>query len=78
MPEIFPTYAISAASSLCVMINWLSNFLVSLLFDTTLASIAPYSFLPFAVISFFLALIMYGILPETKGKSLEEVVNMLK
>lgn len=78
LPEIFPTYAISPASSISVMVNWGSNFVVSLVFETVLASIAPYSFLPFAAASFVLGLIIYFMLPETKGKSLDEVVSMLQ
>lgn len=78
LPEIFPTYAVGAASSVCVATNWLSNFLVSLAFDPMFKAIGSYTFLPFAGISLLLGFMMAAMLPETKGRSLEEIVQILQ
>jgi SP family facilitated glucose transporter-like MFS transporter 1 len=78
LPELFPTYAIGPAASICVTVNWLSNFLVSLLFKPLFSAMGPYAFLPFSVLTFALTAITFMMLPETKGRSLDEIVALLQ
>jgi sugar porter (SP) family MFS transporter len=77
MPEIFPTYAIASAASVGVTLNWVSNVAVSYAFEPVYELIGAWTFLIFAVFSFILGVIMYIILPETKGKSIDEVAETL-
>ncbi|KAI8987227.1 general substrate transporter [Pilobolus umbonatus] len=75
--ECFPTYAVGAASSACLAINWLCNFVIGLIFPTLLAACGPYVFLIFAglsLIAFFFILIF---IPETKRKTIDEIGRQL-
>ncbi|MFF2809093.1 sugar porter family MFS transporter [Streptomyces sp. NPDC058000] len=74
LPELFPLRIRAAAVSLCVLFNWLFNMLVSLLFPTLLKALgAGVNFLFFAVTTFLAFLFVGTTLPETKGRSLEEI-----
>jgi hypothetical protein len=70
-------YNLSLAS-IGVMVNWLANFLVSLLFPEIAKLLGEFTFLPFAALTFLFAVITWFILPETKGKSVEEVTRLLQ
>ncbi len=60
-------------------VNWLANLSVGLLFPLIAeSSIGDYSFVPFAVITLVLLILLYVYLPETKGKTPEQVANMLR
>ncbi|KAI7873173.1 uncharacterized protein EV154DRAFT_570349 [Mucor mucedo] len=75
--ESFPTYAVGAASSACLAINWLFNFVIGLIFPTLLAACGPYVFLIFAGLSLFVFLFVLAFIPETKQKSLDEIGRQL-
>lgn len=77
MAELFPTYAVSAATSIATMINWLGSFAVALLFEIIIQHLGHYTFLPFAATTLLFAMVIYARLPETKGKSLDQIVRML-
>lgn len=71
--ECFPTYAVGAASSACLAINWLCNFIIGLIFPTLLAACGPYVFLIFAglcLIAFFFVLFF---IHETKQRTLDQI-----
>lgn len=71
--ESFPTYAVGSASSACLAINWLCNFIIGLIFPTLLAACGPYVFLIFAgfsLVAFFIVLVF---LVETKQKSIDDI-----
>lgn len=72
--ELFPTEAVTKAASIAVMMNWLGSFIITVIFPTLKSSIDQYLFLPFSVICATLFVILYRWMPETKGRSLEEVV----
>ncbi|KAG1059590.1 hypothetical protein G6F42_028262 [Rhizopus arrhizus] len=45
--EVYPTYAVSAASSVALAINWLCNFIIGLVFPALQTACGPYVFLIF-------------------------------
>ena len=72
--EIFPTHVRGIANSITTMTNWVSNFIVASTF-LSLVRVATKTgaFVTYSVISACFLLYLYRYLPETKGKSLEEI-----
>ncbi|OZJ05528.1 hypothetical protein BZG36_01908 [Bifiguratus adelaidae] len=74
--ELVDTKAVSAASSLSLATNWSANFLVSagfLMVRDVVGGAAV--FMIFACLSAAAFMIGHRILPETKGRSVEEVIR---
>nr|KAI8751737.1 solute carrier family 2; facilitated glucose transporter member 1-like [Biomphalaria glabrata] len=66
--KIFAQGPWSAAVSVSVVINWLCNFAVGLVFP-----ILQKSFLPFSIMLLLFFIFTYMFVPETKGKSISEI-----
>ncbi|KAI8885305.1 general substrate transporter [Backusella circina FSU 941] len=75
--ECFPTYAVASASSACLALNWLCNFIIGLIFPTLLSACGPYVFLIFAGLALVALIFVYFFIPETKQKSLDEIGRQL-
>jgi hypothetical protein len=75
--ECFPTYAVASASSACLALNWLCNFIIGLIFPTLLSACGPYVFLIFAGLALVALVFVYIFIPETKQKSLDEIGRQL-
>ncbi len=76
--EIYPLAVRAKALSLCTFISWLSNYLVVLAFPITLNSIgSTWTFAIYAFLSMLALLFYIRYIPETKGKSLEELEKLL-
>jgi len=76
--EIFPNKLRSKAMSVSIVSLWLSNFALILVFPMMLNRLGgATSFLFFDVMCVLLLLFVLIKLPETKGKSLEELESML-
>ncbi|CAO3597074.1 unnamed protein product [Absidia cylindrospora] len=71
--EVYPTYAVSGASSAALTVNWLCNFIIGLIFPTLQNACGPYVFLIFAGIAFFTVFFLIVFIPETKQKSIEDI-----
>jgi MFS transporter, SP family, arabinose:H+ symporter len=72
--EIFPNRLRSKAMSIAIIALWLANFLLILVFPVMLKKMGgAFSFLFFDVMCILLLLFAIYKLPETKGKSLEEI-----
>ncbi|RCH97292.1 Solute carrier 2, facilitated glucose transporter member 3 [Rhizopus stolonifer] len=71
--EVFPTYAVSASSSIALVINWLCNFIVGLIFPALQTACGPYVFLIFAGLSLAFGLFILFFVPETKQKSIDQL-----
>ncbi|XP_055860277.1 solute carrier family 2, facilitated glucose transporter member 3-like [Biomphalaria glabrata] len=71
--EVFVQGPRSAAVSVSVVINWLCNFAVGLVFP-----ILQKSFLPFSVMLLLFFIFTYMFVPETKGKSISEITQLFK
>ncbi|MFD7920287.1 sugar porter family MFS transporter [Streptomyces sp. NPDC059740] len=74
LPELFPMRIRASAVGLCVVFNWLFNMVVALVFPSLLSAWgAGVNFLIFAVTTFLAFLFVRRLLPETKGRTLEEI-----
>lgn len=62
--------------SLAVLVNWTANFTVGLVFPELQKSIGNYSFIPFVVMLALFWLFTYWKVPETKGKTIEQITAM--
>jgi MFS family permease len=72
--EIFPNRIRGKAVAFASFTQWVFNFLVVLFFPHILASFGgAATFLVLALMSLLQLLFVYFFLPETKGKSLEEI-----
>ncbi len=72
--EIFPNQTRGKAMSICIFALWTSVFLVSQLFPILLESIgSAFTFWIFMLMALFSFIFVWKYLPETKGKTLEEI-----
>ena len=72
--EIFPTRLRAVGAATSTFVNWFCNFLVSVTFLSLVAAIsAPYTFWLYAVFGFIALVFCLRLVPETKGKKLEEI-----
>eukprot|EP00111_Clytia_hemisphaerica_P007116 TCONS_00020680-protein len=78
LTEIFPTAIKGRAASVATSVNWGTNIVISLTFLDVLGSLGPFlTFLCYSVIGVVSIIFLYHIVPETKGKSLEEISEHL-
>lgn len=72
--EFFTQGPRSAAVSLAVLVNWSANVIVGQGFPPMFKYVTKdWTFALFAVLLFFFCLFTFAFLPETKGKSAEEM-----
>jgi sugar porter (SP) family MFS transporter len=72
--EIFPLEVRGRGMSLATVSNWGSNFVVTLVFPGVVAALgSATAFLIFALLSLGALAFTYKYVPETKGRSLEEI-----
>lgn len=62
--------------SLSSVVNWACNFLVGLLFPYMQAYLGPWSFAPFSALLILAFLFTLFVLPETHGKSVEDIQKL--
>ncbi|OYO05292.1 sugar porter family MFS transporter [Enemella evansiae] len=78
LPELFPQRIRAGAMGITTTLNWLFNLTVALIFPTFLAMFgAAPNFYFFALTTFLALMFAWRLLPETKGKSLEEIEAQL-
>ncbi|MDT8912520.1 sugar porter family MFS transporter [Amycolatopsis sp. PS_44_ISF1] len=78
LPELFPLRVRAAAVGVCVVFNWLFNLVVALVFPPLLAGFgAGPNFLFFAVTTALAFVFVKKLMPETKGRSLEDLEREL-
>ncbi|XP_012234490.1 facilitated trehalose transporter Tret1 [Linepithema humile] len=79
MGELFPTETKAIASGLAVMLNWLLVFLVTKTFPAMKEGLGPdVTFWIFAAIMVAATAFTYFFIPETKGKSSQEILEELQ
>lgn len=77
--EIYPTWARSTAISIATMVNWSFNLLVSMTFLTMADALGqPATFGLYAGLSFLGLIFIVFFVPETRGRSLEEVEPLFR
>ncbi|KAF4672638.1 hypothetical protein FOL47_000268 [Perkinsus chesapeaki] len=77
--ELFPCRARGVAASLAVTANWLSAFAFILALDPLVEATSLYAtFWGFAAASWILATFIWFMVPETKGKTFEEIQSHFK
>ncbi|KAJ1427255.1 Sugar/inositol transporter [Sesbania bispinosa] len=73
MSEIFPIHVKGTAGSLVVLINWLGAWVVSYTFNFLMSWSSPGTLFLYAGCSLLTILFVAKLVPETKGKTLEEI-----
>ncbi|CAO3626945.1 unnamed protein product [Cunninghamella echinulata] len=71
--EIFPLRVRSKAMSISTSANWMCNFIVGLITPIMLKNIGYGTYVFFAVFCVLAFLFTYFVIPETKGRSLEDM-----
>lgn len=75
--EIYPLWARSTCYALATSVNWMFNLLVSMTFLTLTHAITKYgTFYLYMGFALFGLIFFFILLPETKGKTLEEVESL--
>jgi hypothetical protein len=62
--------------SLACIVNWLANFLVGLCFPMLRVALGPLCFVPFGVVLFLTFIFAWLYLPETQGRTVEEISRL--
>lgn len=76
--EIFPIAVRAKGLAFCTFISWMSNYLVVLTFPNLVASLGPAgTFAIYGVLTLLAFLFCVRYIPETKGKSLEQIEKLL-
>ena len=77
--EIFPLRVRAQAIGIAAFVNWACNYIVSLTFlDLLYFMGSALTFFVYAIIGVFAFLFSLFFIPETKGKTVTEIQNMLK
>lgn len=76
--ELSPVYASSSVGSSATAMNWAMNFLIGQCFPVIFSKIQGYSFLIFAIAAFVALIFTYFKIPETKGRSIEDIAAEFK
>jgi hypothetical protein len=78
LPEVLPLHIRGAAMGVAVFMNWAANFAVSQTFPVALKGWGPGPvFIGYAVIGVLAFVFVRFLVPETKGRSLEEIEESL-
>ncbi len=79
LPEIFPLQIRGSAAGVCSTSNWVANFIVAQSFPILIAALGNTPvFWGLGVICILSMVFIYFIVPETKGRSLEQIEEDLR
>lgn len=74
LSEFLPTYALSSASSAATGVNWSFNFVIGLLFPSLTKAMGNSTFILFGGFSAIGVAFVWFFVPETRGRSIEQVM----
>ncbi|MBS0604259.1 MAG: sugar porter family MFS transporter [Verrucomicrobia bacterium] len=78
LSEIYPLKVRGAAMTVAIFTNWACNYLVALTFLDFIKVLGPHgTFFLYSLISIVAFWFIYRFIPETKGKSLEEIETLI-
>lgn len=72
--ECFKQDSRSAALAICMFTNWVANLMLTLTFPYLAKLLTNYVFLVFTVIVALAVVVILKKVPETKGKSIDEIM----
>lgn len=79
LAELFPVDALGKAAAIATAINWSSSFIITLVFKPLQDFLGEWKlFLIFALICVSAVIFVAMLVPETKGKSVEQVLALLQ
>ena len=76
--EMFPANSRPTAMSVATMVNWMFSFVIGVGFPILQNTLGNFSFCPFVVVLAGAYVFISKYVPETKGKTLEEIQRELK
>ena len=74
VPEMFEARDVDAAQSVACQVNWLSNFVIGLIFPFMNSTLGPYAFAPFGIVcglAFFVSIFKLQEVQDTNQKRLQ-------
>ncbi|KDO23871.1 hypothetical protein SPRG_22279 [Saprolegnia parasitica CBS 223.65] len=71
--EMFPAKPRPTAMALATMVNWLFSFVIGITFPMLQNHLLENSFVPFGIALVLAFIFTFKYVPETKGKTLEEI-----
>jgi len=74
--EMFDAKYVATAMSVSCIVNWACNFLVGVSFPTLHATYGAYCFVPYGIVLFGTLIYVCVRLPETHGRSLEDIQRL--
>lgn len=78
LSEIFPTSVKGIFYGLITAVNWSCKLFITFTFPISNSYIKEYSFLPYAIYLYFATVVSIFLIPETKGKTIEELSKELE
>lgn len=75
--ELFPMHERAAGMGAVTTANWLANYAVSQSFPIVAKALGPLTFLPFGGVLVFTAAFTYLLVPETRGRTLEQIAVIM-
>ena len=67
----------AGATAAVTSVNWLANFVVGQSFPLIAGALGPWSFVPFGAVLLLALGFAYQNVPETRGRTLEEIERMM-
>ena len=68
----------AGAPAAVTSVNWLANFIVGQSFPLLAGWLGSYSFIPFGLVLAFAWLFAYQTVPETRGRTLEDIEMLMR
>ena len=76
--ELFPMSKRAPASAAVTSVNWLSNYAVAQAFPLLASALGPLSFVPFSLVLVAALIFARDAVPETRGRTLEQIERMMR